>query len=160
MNAVWVSGEWDTIMLGGGGQSELDEFWEHESNTDWVLNHPATKLNINFAKAIPFFLHGDDVAHTRNDKTLVVSMGSALCRLSSWYSHLLLSVMAYRWVKKGVSTTELYLPIVWSCWWMLWGEFPPRDCRGEIVAPYIYIYIYICHAFWKHLFKTYSQNLL
>ena len=131
--AIWESGfdNFRHVFLGPDGSSGLVNFWERQSDADWVISHPGLQGDWNPAHVIPLGVHGDKGRHIARDKILNIAWGSVMSTAPTIWSKLLYTILPDDLDVKFKTTEELYAVLVWSFQYLQLGRWPETDHMGK-----------------------------
>ena len=123
--------QFNKSFLGPGCDENVQAFWDHHSESNWVKMHPAFKdLEIDPSTAIPLGFHSDKGQHIKKDKILTMSWNSVLSVEVTEWSKWLFTILPDDLTVAGVSAEELHAIFVWCMHILLHGVFPERDHAG------------------------------
>ena len=126
--------DFQKMMFGPNGVSGVHEFWEKQKNSQFVKQHPgfqkSEKRSIGpptFTEAAPIHIHADWGQHINQDKILVCSWGSSLCKLITKLGLFLFTILPANLCVPEVTEGEIYRALVWAMGWMALGIYPDHD---------------------------------
>ena len=115
----------------GGSWSVVDNFWGAHKDDEWFVKHPAKELLGKDIRVAPVQLYGDDAQMTKGTSALVLTWSSPCCRLSSWQSRFLITVLPLLHIT-AQTLERVYGLVRWSFEVLLARRYPSRDPFGKV----------------------------
>ena len=116
------------VRSGAFSHESLKTFWDGVSSCDWFRRHPCREYDMS--TMVPVGLHGDDVAITKQDTMLAMSLSGVLGTAGTMESRLAITCFYLRHVAQG-SLDAIYRVVAWSMHFCLLGIFPYCDVNGR-----------------------------
>ena len=124
----------------------IRDFWLSQRDHPSYADHPMHRMeHSHLEKAVPLFLHGDEVAAVGLGKIWsraadCISFGSLVAGTTKVFDKHVIVWMLYNCIQAAVvdgmgTMNVLWRHLVWSLYWLSQGVFPDRDPYGVLYTP-------------------------